>query len=208
MYEIRFSDQVCGLESRDDGAEYLTGHAAVFYREGEQRTEFPMWEGTTERIKPSAFDRLRSDDYDLTGDFNHDPTYILGRRSAGTMTITVDDVGLHYSIRMASNPIHQFVRDAVQRGDVSGASFVFKNASPARWEADGAMSRRWLTDVHVKSLGPVVNPAYLATSAGMRSLDEARREYDKWSGRADHDECEHDRVSVLASLASLPSAAL
>ena len=69
----------------------LVGHAALF------NNVSPDLGGFRERIKPGAFtDSLANDD--IRALFNHDPNWLLGRSSAGTLRLSLDSVGLRYEI--------------------------------------------------------------------------------------------------------------
>lgn len=63
-------------------------------REGVIRPGFGSFR---EVIKPGAFDDVLGDD--VRALFNHDPNFILGRSSAGTLSLSVDDRGLRYENR-------------------------------------------------------------------------------------------------------------
>ncbi|MDE9590816.1 HK97 family phage prohead protease, partial [Xenorhabdus bovienii] len=86
----------------------------------------PLW-GFREIVKPGAFDEVLNDD--VRGLFNHDPNFILGRSAAGTLTVSVDERGLQYTIQA---PDTQTIRDLVLapmlRGDITQSSFAFRVA--------------------------------------------------------------------------------
>ncbi|MEZ6117480.1 MAG: HK97 family phage prohead protease [Pirellulaceae bacterium] len=81
----------------------IQGIAAVFYRAGDPSTEYELWKGAVERIMPGAFDKTLPE-RDVVALWQHDHTRPLGRLSAGTLTINVDAVGLHYAIARANRP--------------------------------------------------------------------------------------------------------
>lgn len=68
----------------------IIGYGSVFNSRSE-----PLW-GFREIIKPGAFDDVLGDD--IRGLFNHDPNFILGRSTSGTLNVSVDDKGLRYDI--------------------------------------------------------------------------------------------------------------
>ncbi|WP_411901134.1 HK97 family phage prohead protease, partial [Salmonella enterica] len=76
-------------------------------------------------MRPRALVEVRNDV--VRALFNHDPNFILGRRSAGTLALTVDERGLRYDI---TAPETQTIRDLVlapmQRGDINQSSFAFR----------------------------------------------------------------------------------
>lgn len=169
------------IETRADGKPMITGYSAVFYREGDAGTEFALWSDLVERIRPGAFDRAMKEKHDVRGLFNHDPNQILGRTTAGTMRLTVDNVGLRYEIDPPDSA--GGVIEAIKRGDVTGSSFAFNVTKQTFQERKGAPSLRWIEDVDLFDSGPVTYPAYEGTSTGIRSVsdaDEAKAAFSKW----------------------------
>lgn len=69
----------------------IIGYGSVFNSRSE-----PLW-GFREIIKPCAFDDVLGDD--IRGLFNHDPNFILGRSSSGTLNVSVDDKGFATTYR-------------------------------------------------------------------------------------------------------------
>lgn len=158
--------------SRETGkAPVITGYGAVFYRAGDPGTEYWLWSDMVERIMPGAFDRAIRED-DTRSFFNHDANFVLGRRQAGTLKLSVDSRGLLYD---ATPPDSQVCRDQVlapiERGDVSGSSFMFiprKTVWVEEKRDGGTIYIRELHDVELWEVGPVVFPAYEATTTGIR----------------------------------------
>jgi len=174
------------IEKRADGKPQIVGYGAVFYRAGDAGTEYELWRNVVERVAPGAFASALKRPDDVRALFNHDPNFVLGRSSAGTMTLSVDERGLRYTI---DPPDTQQARDlmaSIERGDISGSSFSF-SVNKESWSdpADGGPEVRTIEDVTLFDVGPVTFPAYEATSTGMRGKaigehQEARRAYDGW----------------------------
>ena len=141
----------------------LEGHAAVFGQLADIR-------GGWEAIAPSAFDDVLARDDDVIATRDHNPSMILGRTSAGTLKLGVDDDGLTFEIRRLPNTTYaNDLRELIDRGDLRGASFGFL---PGKDEVGtDAMARHPppppsippLLDV---SVGPI--PAYLGTDVTLR----------------------------------------
>ena len=146
----------------------------MFYREGDPDTEYWITDDIVERIDRGAFDNAVGRD-DVLAVFNHNDDNLLGRSSAETLQLTIDEIGLRYEIPFDENdPDHVRVQSKVNRGDVSGSSFAFWDPS-TEWrdnvEYDGkdGVSIRTILDVgNLYDVGPVSFPAYKGTSAGMR----------------------------------------
>jgi HK97 family phage prohead protease len=170
---------------RADDPPMIEGYAAVYYDPTDEGTEYELWEGAKERIAPGAFDRAIADAQDVIGAFNHNRHDVLGRVSADTLTLEADNRGLRYAIPMdAEDPDHTRLAAKLRRGDVRGSSFAFM-PTQVRWEKVGDLEIRTIEDLDLIDVGPVTEPAYTATSAGIRATDEgieaARHERDAWA---------------------------
>ena len=150
----------------DGAGTKIVGYAAVFY-DGTPGTEYELWPGVRERIMPGAFDRAIVED-DVRALFNHDPNMVLGRTSSGTCILTVDRVGLKYSIDAPDTGCGIDTRKLIARRDITGSSFAFEiEEEKWIWEADGSEIRElWVCGLF--DVGPVTFPAYEATTAGVR----------------------------------------
>lgn len=168
----------CGLVRAGDGEKHpaIVGYGAVFFRADDAGTEYQLWEDTFERIMPGAFDRALRED-DVRSMFNHDPNMILGRTSANTLLLSVDRIGLKYEVEPDPlSPVCQHVLASVRRGDVSGSSFMFIPTRTKWLEVMEGERRVWyreIEEVDLWEVGPVVFPAYAATTAGVRSVTES-----------------------------------
>lgn len=184
--ERRFSTHRVSVETRDDGKPVIVGYAAVFYRAADRGTEFPLFEGIVERVARTAFDQIDKDD--VRALYNHDPRAVLGRVRAGTMRLSVDDVGLRYEIDPPDTQVGRDTLESIRRGDVDGSSFGFnpRGSKGIGWETnpDGT-GVRWLRSLSVFDVGPVTYPAYQATSAGVRSVGDTSSVVAEWRSHQD-----------------------
>lgn len=176
---------------KPDAPPVIVGYAAVFYRADDPGTEYRLYEDAYERIMPGAFDAAIRDGDLVRGMTNHDDNWLLGRSDQGTVRLSVDRVGLRYEI---DPPDTQAGRDTVallDRGDLDGSSFSFLIYGGKRGRTvwveetrDGRqISIREIHEVELVDVGPVTFPAYLSTSAGVRSDEaaaEARADYARW----------------------------
>ncbi len=157
--------------TRDDEGKptKLRGYGAVFYNPTDPKTEFRMGEKLVERIHSRAFADLPN--YDVRSMFNHDPNFLLGRTTAGTMRVGVDDTGVWYETDLPQTQAGRDVAESVDRGDVDGSSFWF-SVDPVSYEIrteDGIEVMDLVSVDTVREMGPVVFPAFEATTAQMRS---------------------------------------
>jgi len=173
-FELRTNKVELRVKRKDDGAlPRIEGYAAVFNSDSEDM-------GFVERIKPGAFKKALKIS-DARALFNHDPNYVLGRQSAGTLELKEDKNGLFMSVQP---PDTQLIRDLVltpiERGDINDQSFGFTIAAD-EWEGlDTDHPVRTITEVReVFDVSPVTYPAYPDTSVALRSLVVAKRELDQ-----------------------------
>ena len=159
-----------------DQGKYLEGYAAVFFDPANpEQTQFRLWGNTFERIMPSAFTNALARPDDVRCLFNHDDCEIYGRTAAGTMTLSVDKVGLRFSCLLPDTDDAGELVTSIERGDISGCSFGFR-ADAVTWRDVNDQTFRELTDVSLYDVGPCTFPAYSGTSTeiAQRSLTAHR----------------------------------
>lgn len=158
-----------GMEIRevgegDSGSKKIVGYVAEFNKWSEDLGGF------VEQISPGAFrGTIKTDD--IRGLFNHNPDYVLGRNTAGTLALKEDKRGLFVEI---DPPDAQWARDrmvSIARGDITGQSFGFETLRQEWDESDPKIVRRTLHEVKLFDVGPVTFPAYPQTSVQVRSLE-------------------------------------
>ncbi|MCP9270109.1 HK97 family phage prohead protease [Xenorhabdus sp. XENO-1] len=164
--EMRCYSGEVRAETPENQPTRIVGYGSVFNSRSE-----PLW-GFREIIKPGAFDEVLNDD--VRGLFNHDPNFILGRSAAGTLTVSVDERGLQYTIQA---PDTQTIRDLVlapmQRGDITQSSFAFRVARDGEhWYEDeeGIVIREISRFSRLFDVSPVTYPAYQEADSAVRSL--------------------------------------
>jgi len=159
------------VEARAEGeGRMIMGTAAVYY-DGTPATEYELWTDFVERIMPGTFDRAISEADDARGLFNHDPNMLLGRVSAGTLTLASTAKGLGYEITPGETQVAADVMVHIERGDLSGSSFAFE-VTDQEVRTENGIDIREIRGVKLYDVGPVTYPAYEATEADVRSLRE------------------------------------
>lgn len=146
----------------------LQGYAAVF----NEWTTIDSWEGTfRERIAPGAFKRTLGQRMPVL-QFDHGSHPLIGSIPLGRITSIVEDErGLKVKARLSDNWLVEPVRDAIRDGAINGMSFRFSvpaNGDKVVRGQDG-MLERTISEIALYEVGPVVFPAYEATSVGVRS---------------------------------------
>lgn len=146
----------------ENGDRYLEGYFARF------DDIYDMGWGITESVDRHAFDETLSDDVRVL--VNHDSTLVLGRTTAGTAWIRVDDVGLWVRVKINpddSDAMNAYARNA--RGDVSGASFGFDIKEIKRdYDISKGTVHRTLMKVKLYEVSVCTFPAYEKTDVGAR----------------------------------------
>ena len=155
------------VRADEDGtATGIGGTAAVFGSE----TDLGMF---TEEIAADAFNDAL--DGDTRGLFNHNPDFVLGRTTSGTMELRVGDKGLEYDIPEMPKA-RSDVMEAIERGDVTGNSFAFSVAEETWIEDDEARDKPHRIIQRIGQLfdvGPVTYPAYEDTRVSARAEKRA-----------------------------------
>jgi HK97 family phage prohead protease len=150
----------CLCEKTGKKKPVIRGYAALFNSDSQDLGGF------VERILPGAFDDVIKRGTDVVALYNHDPMFLLGRESSGTLRVSVDERGLRYEIDPPESRAD--VIEAIERGDVRGSSFAFrvKGAGEA-WSrtADGRQLREIRSIDGLFDVGPVLKPAYVATES-------------------------------------------
>jgi HK97 family phage prohead protease len=104
--------------------------------------------------------------------FNHDDSALLGTVASGSLALSVDNVGLSYSVDLPNTSVGNDVGELVARGDVSGSSVAFQCWEDSWGYGDG-VALRTLVSCRLIDCSPVVSPAYPDATVGLRSLSRA-----------------------------------
>lgn len=150
----------------------IRGYAAVFNQWttlGESDTYV-----VRERILPGAFDSALRERQDVRALFNHDPSLLLGRTTAGTCRLSVDARGLAYEVDSSPASAYRQTVIYLERKEVTGSSFGFKVRKGGmivdrRQEAGRTIVERNLSDLDLFDVSPVTYPAYAGTDVALRS---------------------------------------
>ena len=148
----------------EDGNLYIEGYFAVF------GSEYRMWENAIETIDEAAF--IETVDGDVRALVNHDSTLVLGRTTAGTLTLRVDRTGLWGSILInQSDQDAMNLYERVKRGDVSQCSFGFDILDQSTEVMENGTTVWRLKKVELYEVSVVTFPAYEDTSVIARKKD-------------------------------------
>ncbi len=170
--EIRnFSIGEVEFRAPDDQPKRATGYAAVFASDSHDLGGF------VERIAHGAFVRSLAEaaagTINIHALWSHDNSQPLGSTRSGKLTLSEDGYGLRFDLDIARFTPAQL--DALRDGDCQ-MSFGFIVREQSWLEADDGTVIRTLIDVDLREISLVINPAYPATDAALRSMSEWRSE--------------------------------
>lgn len=175
MKEIRSITGQIEIRSEGEGEMMptISGYACVF----NQATDMGWF---MEQVDSRAFEGC---DMSMTiAAFNHDEDELLSRVTGDPtdLVLTVDEKGLKYEFK-AKNECAQEVAQNIALKFIQGSSFAF-TVDEESWEYNVKQPSGVEKDVRtIKKIGtlydvsPVVFPAYIQTSAEMRSVYEANK---------------------------------
>ena len=153
------------FQTREEGAERrIEGYFAVF------GSDYDLWPGASESVDPHAFDGALEDD--IRALIDHETRLVLGRTTAGTLSLRVDEHGLWGSVLV--NPDDQDAMNLyarVQRGDVSQCSFGF-DITDEEYEHRADGTDHWtIKGVKLYEVSVCTFPAYRETEVQARRDD-------------------------------------
>jgi len=154
--------------TEDDKGKHITGYFVVF------GSYYEYWDGEFETVDPHALDgQTEGDVRALTDHVTH---LVLGRTTAGTLTLRIDEKGLWGDIlinEQDTDALNLYAR--VQRGDVSQCSFGFDILDEKKSTTEDGKVLYIITAAKLYEVSVVTFPAYEETSVSARSLQDLRR---------------------------------
>lgn len=152
----------------------ISGYAVVYNSPSE---EFPgEW---VEVFKPGAFTRCLAGNPDIVCVFDHEGGLsMMGRTRSGTLNLREDEKGVHFECKPPDTQAARDLLTLIERKDIAGCSFRFsvnrKGPQGDRWIfSDKGPDIREVFDADLFEVGPVIDPAYRATSVSARSREGA-----------------------------------
>jgi HK97 family phage prohead protease len=156
------------MRADDNGDGFtLEGYGAVF----DTATRIDSWEGRfDEVIAPGAFRKTISERTPVL-QFDHGHDVATGSVPIGAIEeLREDERGLFVRARLHDNARVEPIRQAIASGAIDGMSFRFR-VTREEWDESGDdVAVRTIREVDLFELGPVVFPAYEATTVGVRSM--------------------------------------
>lgn len=173
--EVRYLKEAA-LEIRaTEDSKKARGYAAVFESNSHDLGGF------VERIAKGAFarslDEASKNETNIYGFWQHDSHYPLGSTRSGKLSLVEDDHGLAFELD--TSRFNEMMVGALEDGDLQ-MSFGFR-VRKQEWltvEHDTHTDyERILQDVELTEISLVTHPAYPATDAGLRSLEQFKEEF-------------------------------
>jgi HK97 family phage prohead protease len=128
--------------------------------------------GFRERILPEAVNRTLREGVDVRALVDHDSSKIIGRVTAGTLSLAKDKTGLRVMIDPPQTTVAADLLESIQRGDITGMSFAFRTLEDD-WHIEDGEPVRDVSDMLIREVSIVSFPAYEDTSVALRSLDQS-----------------------------------
>src|ERR1700733_2481654 len=153
------------METGADGSTVLSGYAVRF--------NSPSIDlgGFTEVCSPGMFTRTLRDSPDVLMLRDHVSSQLLGRTTAGTLTLNQDSKGLAFTVTLPNTAIAEDTAENVRNGNLNSCSFGFNVPSGGdKWSTtpDGRQLRT-LIDVNLAEVSITSFAAYPATSVSLRN---------------------------------------
>jgi len=154
--------QFRAVESESE--KYIECYFAVF------AGSYEIFPGAVEMVDPIAFDEALDDDIRCLID--HETRLVLGRTTAGTLELKVDEIGLWGRVKINQNDqdaMNLYAR--VERGDVSQCSFGFDILDELTDSKPDGTIQWTIKKVKLYEVSIVTFPAYEDTAAVARKSE-------------------------------------
>jgi uncharacterized protein len=127
----------------------------------------------SEVIQRGAFSKTLADEDEVVALIDHNSSLLLGRRSAGTLTLSEDGKGLRFAVELPDTSVARDAYANLKAGNLRECSFGFFVDGPDGevWSqmSDGTPLRT-LISVRLFDVSIVTFPAYPNTSAAARNV--------------------------------------
>lgn len=158
--------------SEDEKKLKIAGYASIFNELSEDLGGF------REKVDIGAF-RKTIKNSDIKALINHDVNKILGRNISKTLILEEDDKGLKMEIYPPNTTYANNLLESMRRSDIDQCSFQF-HVPPGgdKWDDTNKNKIiRTLKEVELFDVSVVTFPAYLKTSADIRSAGDVYKDY-------------------------------
>lgn len=173
-----------------DGSKVLTGYAVRF---NSPSIDLGGW---TEICAPGMFTRTLKESPDVLMLRDHQSSQLLGRTTAGTLTLNQDAKGLAFTVTLPNTPIAADTVENIRLGNLDACSFGFNVPNGGdTWVTNSDNSVvRTLRDVNLAEVSITSFAAYPETSVSLRSCPPSVRGL---ITRSNFDSCDCDCASCV-----------
>jgi HK97 family phage prohead protease len=141
--------------------------------------------GFREIIKPEAVDRTLREGLDVRALIDHDTGKVIGRTTAGTLSMRKDKRGLRIEIDPPNTSYARDLLESVSRGDISGMSFGFRVLTDD-WRMEDGEPVRDVYDMTISEVSVVSFPAYEQTDVNVAQRSLQQFQQAKAGSRLEH----------------------
>lgn len=165
------------IRSDDEKGMFIEGYALKFDTWSENLGGFK------ETITKRALENTDLSDVRCLVD--HLPSQIIGRTTAGTLKLDIDDVGLRYRCQLPNTTFARDLYENMKLGNINQCSFGFmlnENGDEIRFDKDDGIYKRTLTSISkLTDVSVVTYPAYKDTDVkpALRSIENIEHEQRK-----------------------------
>ncbi|MBP1889802.1 HK97 family phage prohead protease [Clostridium moniliforme] len=136
--------------------------------------------GFYEEVSKDAFDKTLADGHNIYAMYNHNSDMILGSTRSGSLKLNIDNVGLHFELRINPNISYASdIAELVKSGDVEGCSFGFYVLDDEWTYTEDKIDLRIIKEVELIEVTITPFPAYLDSEASCRSYELHNKELEK-----------------------------
>ncbi len=162
------------VRSNDDNDMFIEGYAL----------KFDTWSENLGGFKETISKRAlqNTDLSDVRCLVDHLPSQIIGRTTAGTLDLTVDDVGLKYRCKLPNTTFARDLYENMRVGNINQCSFGFmldEKGDDMRFDENEGIYKRTLKSIReLTDVSVVTYPAYKDTDVqpALRSIENFKHE--------------------------------
>lgn len=157
----------------------ITGRAVV-YNSMSNELRTTTGDKFREVIMPGAI-KESIDKNDILAFKEHNPAYLLGRKSAGTLTLEDRADGLYVRINVPETSYGDDTLVSAKRGDLKSFSFGFNSPRSKNYVRSGEKIRE-IHNMNLREVSIVANPAYNETTLSVMRNEDFVENLDKEMG--------------------------
>ena len=129
--------------------------------------------GFFEEIAKGAFDKTLAKGHNIYAMYNHNADMILGSTRGNSLKLNVDEVGLHFELKINDNISYsKDLYELVRNKDIDGCSFGFYVLDDEWTYTEDNIDLRIIKELELIEVTITPFPAYLDSEASCRSFEK------------------------------------